>query len=457
MAKKAKKIDTANGSGFERVNPNAAGIDISNTEMQVCVPKDRDENNNRTFGVYTQDLRDIAEWLIECGIDTVAMESTGVYWLGIYKILQEYKIDVVLSDAASVKFYRERKTDVSDAEWLQHLHAHGLVKPCHQLENASREVRNLYRHRKSLVDRSTLASNHIHKALTQMNIKLGVAIRDLHGKTGTAILEAILAGERNPQKLAALANPRCKKSKEEIAKSLDGDWNDSLLYIVRDEYEDHKRTQERIAECDRQIEILLTEMLAKSNKVADESELDRSKKKQSNTTAKVTFDIERLCYLLWGVNPMRIPGFSTGTILGLLSELVPHFILQFETCEQFCSWCRLVPNTRISGGKPLSSHLPNRFNQVGQIFRNAAAALYASKEHLGNYYRRIKAKSGPAKAHVATAHKLAKIFYKMLKDKVEYDPNKVGPSEHEILVYQYHKELQKIESLKQRILKISAA
>lgn len=456
MAKKPKKTETDKGIVYENVNPNAAGIDISNTEMQVSVPKDRSENSNRKFGVYTRDLREICEWLVKCRIDTVAMESTGVYWVGLYKMLQSYGIDVLLTDAASIKSYRVHKTDANDAERLRSLHTLGLLRPCHQVENQIRTMRNIYRERKSLVEDSTTSVNRIHKALTQMNIKLSVAISNLTGKTGRAIIEAIIAGERDPHKLAALASSRCKKSKEEIAKSLEGDWDRGLLLIVKTEYNRYLMAKSDIADLDSELEAMLQEMVLKLEKT-DDTKLQRANKKQNDSTAKVYMDIERFCYLLWDVNLMKIPGFSSGTLLALMSELGPDFISKFETSDQFCSWCDLAPDTKISGGKVLSSRLPKRHSQVGQIFRVAAGTLHGSKEQLGNFYRRIKSRGGPTKAHVATAHKLAKIFYKMVKDKVEYDPNKVGPSELELLKRKHNRCQKEADKLQRKICELEAS
>lgn len=457
MAKKAKKSETAKGPVLEIVNPNAAGIDIANSEMQVCVPMNRAPgNSNRKFGVYTEDLKAIAEWLVECRIDTVAIEATGVYWLGIYKTLLEYGIDVVLGNAANVKNVVDRKTDENDAAWLMTLHAYGLVKPSHQLENFCRSMRNLYRHRQTLIEDASQAVNRMHKAMTQMNIKLSVAISDIVGKSGTAIIEAIIAGERNPSKLAALADRRCKKSKEEIAKSLDGEWDEGLVFILSQEYEIYKGICARVQACDRKID----EFLCKYDQVANvktgkEPEGFIPSKKKATGHNKVGFDIERYCHALLGVNIMRIPGFSTTTALGLLMELGPSFIDKFETPDRFCRWCNVAPSTRVSGGKVLSCRTEKRYNRVGQLLRMAAATLYNSKDPLGNYYRRMKCKGGSKYANVATAHKLGVIMYNMIKNHKEYDVNKVGTDEITILQRKIAREQKRLEKLKIALAKAS--
>lgn len=451
MAKKAKKIETSKGSVLEIVNPNAAGIDISNTEMQVCVPADRDPVNNRCFGTCTQDLREIAEWLIKCGVETVAMESTGVYWVGIFKMLIEYGIDVVLTDAASVKNYRDRKTDENDAAWLMTLHAYGLVKPCHQLENHSRALRNLFRQRQALVRDSTQITNRMHKALTQMNVKLSTVISDLTGQSGIRMLEGLLSGNRDPRSLAALASPRCKKSKAEIARALEGTWESDLMFILGQEYYLYKVFQALIRACDAEIEQAMLQYSAVAQAAGTEPEGLKRSKKRAATKAPVGFDIEKYCYQLWGVNLMRIPGFSSGTVLGLYSELGPNFISKFETCEQFCSWCNVAPSTKVSGGKVLSSHVPKRFSPVGQLLRNAAGTVANSKDAMGNYYRRLKSKGGPTFAHVATAHKMAKIMYHMVKNKVEYDPLKIGPDERTLLQRKIVRTMHELDRLNRKM------
>lgn len=210
MPKKAKIEKTATGKILKVVNPNAAGIDIASSEMQVCVPEDRDSECNRTFGCFTQDLKQIADWLKSCRIDTIAMESTGVYWLPLYFILKERGFDVILVNARDVKNYSGRKTDEADAEWLMMLHSYGLLKCSFQPENEARAIRNLTRHRSNLLQSSSREALHMQKAMEQMNLKLGNVISDLLGKSGMSIIRAIISGNHDPRELAALAEENCK-------------------------------------------------------------------------------------------------------------------------------------------------------------------------------------------------------------------------------------------------------
>ena len=233
MAKLATKRKTGKGLRLEVVNSNAAGIDISPKEMQVCVPVDRDENSNRKFGVYTEDLNNIVEWLKSCHIDTVAMESTGVYWLPIFRVLKDSGFDVILVNASDVKNYSGRKTDASDAEWLMMLHSYGLLKPCFQPENIARTMRSLIRHRDNLIHSATREVLHLQKAMEQMNLKLDNVFSDILGKSGQAIIKPILDGERDPKKLSTLADSRCKTSKEEIEKSLQATWDEEHLFEMK--------------------------------------------------------------------------------------------------------------------------------------------------------------------------------------------------------------------------------
>lgn len=240
MAKKAKKVKTAKGAELRIVNPDAAGIDIADGIMQVCVPADRSKDNNRAFGAYTSDLHAISAWLRECGIKTVAMESTGVYWIPLFCRLQEDGLDVVLTNARDVKNITERKTDESDAEWLMLLHQYGLLKASFQPHNDAKRMRTLTRHRDTLSREASSIVLRMQKAMQQMNIKLTLVLSDITGKSGIRIIEAILAGERDPKRLADLADIQCKTPKEEIAKALEGNWEEDLMFVLRQNYDTFK-------------------------------------------------------------------------------------------------------------------------------------------------------------------------------------------------------------------------
>lgn len=445
MAKLATKRKTGKGLRLEVVNSNAAGIDISPKEMQVCVPVDRAENNNRKFGVYTDDLNNIVEWLKSCHIDTVAMESTGVYWLPIFRVLKDSGFDVILVNASDVKNYSGRKTDASDAEWLMMLHSYGLLKPCFQPENIARTMRSLIRHRDNLIHSATREVLHLQKAMEQMNLKLDNVFSDILGKSGQAIIKAILDGERDPKKLSALADSRCRTSKDEIEKSLQATWDEEHLFEMKQSNSLYQTYQQLIMECDTKINEIATRYAAMVD--APKVQLLRSEKRNAKKNL-IGFDVEKAAYELWGVNVMRIPGMSRGSLMRLLGELGADFTDKFPTVKHFVSWANLVPNNKISGGALLSSKVPKKKNPVGIVFRQAANTLKAAKCPLGDYFRHMRAKGGYLQAMVATGKKLATIFYTMIQCKVEYDEDvyrKHRKTELQNKVLYLQKRLQRME------------
>ena len=444
MAKKAKKIKTAKGLRLKIVNPDSAGIDIADKEIQVCVPEDRDGENNRRFGSFTCDLGEICSWLHACGITTVAMEATGVYWLNLYLMLKDAGIDVVLANPLQVKNLMDKKTDEADAEWLMLMHSYGMVKPSFQPENITRKIRNLIRHRSSLLESAAVEIQHMQKAMEMMNIKLSTVISDITGKSGQAIIRAIIAGNHAPESLSQLADGRCRAPKETIAKSLEGTWDEDILFMLGQSLQAYDFYQAQVEACNGMIEALLMEYAAGID--TEGAEFVRTKK---NTTPKnaLTFDMEKYAFDLWGVNVRAIPGMNVGSMLQLVGELGHDFVDKFETCRKFCKWCNIVPNNKISGGKLLSSHLPKRKNPVGQVFRMCANAVKDEKTEMGNYFRRIKARSGSAQAIVATAHKIARVFYTMIKNRQEYNQRLIGCEEKELL-------LRKIERAKKALYKL---
>ena len=446
MAKKAKKIHTKKGIELKIVNPDAAGIDIADSEMQVCVPEDRDGDNNRRFGSFTRDLNEICSWLKACNIKTVAMEATGIYWIPLYFKLKDSGIDVILVNAREVKNIAEKKTDEADAEWLMLLHTYGLLKASYQPENEARKIRNLTRHRNNILRALSKEVLHMQKAMEQMNIKLSNVLSDIVGKSGLAIIVAIINGERNPIRLAQLADSRCKRSREEIALSLEGTWGEDHLFELKQAYDLYKYLQGQMSECDRMIEQLLNSYTALID--TDMVNFKESKKPIYKKNA-VAFNLEHYGYAIWGVNAMRIPGMSSGSLLQLIGELGQDFVEKFDTPAKFCKWCNLVPNNKISGGKLISSRVSKRKNPVGQVFRLCANTLKDAKNSLGIYFRRIRSRSGHMQAIIATAHKMARIFYTMVKNKSEYDETNVGIDEQELL-------LKKIERAKITLVRLNA-
>ena len=430
-ARKAKKIKTSKGVRLEIVNQMAAGIDVSSTEMQVCVPEHCDGDNNRRFGTFTEDLRYISEWLKACGITTVAMEATGVYWVQLFMTLQSAGFDVLMVNAKAIKNIGEEKTDEVDAEWIMLLHSYGLLKASFQPDNQARRIRNLSRHRDNHLRSSSREVLHMQKAMELMNIKLANVISDILGKSGMDIIKAIIDGERNHATLALLADPRCKASKEIIRKSLEANWDEDLVFMLKQNYDLYHFYQQQMCDCDKQIAQIAKEYLAEID-VAGVEKLIRSNKKKSKKNA-VTIDVEKIAFQMWNVNLMLIPGISDASVLRLIGELGHDFTEKFESYKKFARWCNLCPNNKISGGKLLSSKIPKRKNPVGLILRQAANSLKSSKTPLGFYFRRMQSKDGYLGAIVATANKLARIIYTLVKTKTEYNDSYDKLTEEEIL------------------------
>jgi transposase len=427
MAKKAKKIKTGKGLRLQVVNPDAAGIDVSSTQMQVCVPLERDEDPNRKFGAFTEDLEHIVQWLQGCGIRTVAMESTGVYWVPLFTKLQAAGVEVYLVNAKSAANFTGEKTDEIDAESLMLLHSYGLLKASYQVNNAAQEIRNLSRHRENQIRSLGKVVQHMQKSMELMNIKLTEVLRDVMGASGQAILQAILAGERDTEKLASMADSRCKEPREVIAKSLEGTCSEDLLFALRQSYEHYLFIQTQIGQCEQKMGELLQKYGCRVAGAAAK-EVVRSKKQRRKKTA-VGFDVERYGDQLFGVNLMRIPGISEVSLLKLIGELGHDFTEKFDSYKKFSRWANLAPNNKVTGGKLISSKVPKRKSHVGQVLREAACAAGCSKTPLGDYYRRIRSRKGPMSAIVATANKMSKMMYIMVKTKTEYDETRICMNE----------------------------
>lgn len=429
------------------VNSNAAGIDISSKEHFVAVPSDRDEKNVRSFKSFTSDLHLLAQWLVSCKITSVAMESTGVYWYHLYTILLEYGFEVYLVNAYHVKNVPGRKSDVSDAQWLQQLHSFGLLKNCFQPDNLTRALRNSVRMRKSIVQQMSSETQRMQKALEQMNIKLNNVIRDIHGKTGTDIINAILRGERNPEILVQYRDKNVKASKETVLKSLQGNWREEQLFNLKMAYNHYLFLQSQLECCDLEAEKLI-QNLADYTVEKKDIEYENPKKNQPN------FNVSQHLYNALGVDVTRIYGLKSTTGLVIFSETGNNLKEKFPTEKQFLSWLNLVPDNRITGGKVISSKVKKKKSKAGQAFREVANTLWRSKNPIGEYLRRKKAKSGGAQAIVATARKIAAIYYKMVTEKVEFDPKEIEKHSKEFLENQLRKFEKTVEKLKTQISEI---
>lgn len=409
------------------LNPHAAGIDVGATSIYVAVPPDRDPEPVRSFGTFTQDLLALAHWLKQCGIRTVAMEATGVYWIPLFQILEEREFEVCLVNARYVKHVPGRKSDVADCQWLQYLHAVGLLRSSFHPPQAIRAVRALLRHRDSLVKMAASHVQHMQKALTQMNLQLHQVISDLTGQTGLAILDAVLAGERDPEVLAQLRHPGIKASKETIVRSLQGDWQPEHLFTLRQALAAYRYYQHLLAECDGEMEHQLQEF---DSKLDPDSPADSPRKRtiRGNQPRFASLDLATELHRILGVDLTRVPGLDTLTIYTFFSEVGPD-LTKFPSAGHFASWLGLCPDNRVSGGKVLSVQTRKVKNRMAEALRMAAYTLSRSHSALGDYYRRMRARLGAPKAITAAAHKLARIIYHLLTTGQGYDESAFAQEE----------------------------
>jgi transposase len=355
------------------------------------------------------------------------MEATGIYWVQLFMVLQEYGFDVVLCNAKHIKNIAEKKTDYVDASWIQLLHSYGLLRESFQPDNQIRQLKDLMRHRERIIQSMSQEILRIQKALEMMNIKVHKVLSDIKGKSGLSILQAIIGGERKPSVLAALVHYSVKTPYDEIIKSLEGNWNDAQLFILRQSYACYCFAQSLIEEVDQSIEQLLVAYAYVAGESKNNKPIERALKRKSSQGNALHFDAEQYSYDILGVNLTRIPGISSLTSVKLISELGRDFTEKFPSSKHFCSWLNVVPNNKISGGKILSSTVPKRKNFAGQAFRVSANTLSKSKGYLGDYFRRMRSKLGYNQAIIAVAHKLARIIYHMVKERVEYDDVYSGP------------------------------
>jgi transposase len=423
--RRRKQADLADRPVLE---PNAAGIDIGAREMYVAVPPDRDEDPVRVFDTFTADLNQLADWLVACGVTTVAMESTGVYWIPVYEILEARGIRPCVVNARHMKNVPGRRTDWHECQWIQFLHSVGLLRAAFRPEADVCALRTVIRHRGELVQMAGKHVQHMHKALTQMNLQIQHVITDITGYTGLAIIDALLKGERDPAELAKLRDPRIKASREIIEKSLVGYWQPEHLFTLKQSRRLYAEYQQQLAECDAEIERLTCSFPArvdpKEKPLPPDSKKQRNYAKKRNKRAKLQppnqdFDLRTEVYKLFGVDVMQIPGLEF-LALQLFRE-IGRDMSRWPTAAQFVSWLALCPDNDISGGRVLWRGARKAHNRAGQLFRMAAYSLDRSATPLGDYLRRMKAKLGPKAAHTATAHKIAVIFYTMVKNQVEYD------------------------------------
>jgi len=401
---------------MEMINTHAAGIDIGSKSHFVCVGQ-KDEQV-KEFGIYTKDHENLIHWLKSEGVTTIAMESTGTYWQTLFASLQESGFEVLLVNARDIKNVKGKKTDVIDCMWIQKLHSLGLLRGSFLPDESTRQLRTFFLHRQRLLEHGAKYVLKMQKAMRLMNIRLDVSIRDITGKTGRAIINAILEGERDPTKLAELADVRIKKTKSELADSLKGEWRNDLLFILKECLELYDYYREKVKSVDKEIENLLLSNLSVEQ---SENTLSKVKKKKPHKNDP-NFDLRKISYKIFEIDLYQINGVSNGLVLALLSTL-GNGINKFPSSKHFVSWLRLAPNNKISGGKILSSRTPKGKNKLALALRQAANSIGNSKDHpLRSFFNRIAYKKGRGAAITATARKLAAIIYHMIIRKEDFIP-----------------------------------
>ena len=418
MARKQNKKRKNTAISLHVLQANSAGIDIGATEIYVAVPDGRSNESVRRFDTFTDDLHEAAKWLKECGIKSIAMESTGVYWIPVFQILDTYGFDVVLVNARHVKNVPGRKTDVQDCQWLQYLHSVGLLRGSFRPDQEICAVRSLLRHRDNMVKAASSHVQHIQKSLTQMNLQIHHAISNITGVTGLAILDSILAGERNPEILANLKDPRIKADHKTIVKSLTGDYRSEHIFTLKQALQAYRHYRQMIRDCDTEIERHLNEFESRID-LDNPSEPPPKPRRRPRDNGPV-FDLNMHMHRLLGIDLSRIDGISDLTAHVFFTEVGPD-LSKFKTANHFCSWLGLCPNNKISGGKILSSRTRPGSNRIAQALRISANSLWHSKSYLGDYFRRMRGRHGAPKAITATAHKLARIIYHLVKNQKGFD------------------------------------
>jgi transposase len=413
-----KQAGKGRSLSLERIEPNAAGIDVGATEIYVAVPPDRDVESVRCFKTFTEDLREMAAWLARCAITTVAMESTGVYWIPPYEVIEEAGMRVCLVNSQHVRHVPGRKSDVSDCQWLQYLHSVGLLKSSFRPDAAICALRALSRHRGSLVESAAVHIQHMHKALTQMNLQIHHVLSDITGVSGMAIIEAIVAGERDPLRLVALCHAKVHADRQTVIKSLVGHYRPEHLFTLKQSLAAYKNYQHLLAECDQEIQRLTGAMSGKIDSGSQPPHGNPSRQKRRKN--QFHFDMGAELHRLFGVDLTEVPGISALTAHALLAEVGPD-LSRFPSAAAFANWLALCPGNKKSGGKILSSKTRPTNNRAAFALRLAAQTLARSRSYLGNFYRSMRARLGAPQAITATAHKLARIVYHLLTTGTAYD------------------------------------
>jgi transposase len=407
-------------TGMSQVNKNAAGVDIGAEEIVVCVAGDENTQIVKAFGNYTVDLQNIGKWLQEHHMKTVAMESTGVYWIPLFEELERQGFECLLISSRSLRRVSGRKSDITDAQWIQTLHSYGLLESSFRPQGELVALRTLLRHRAQLLEHRSPHIQHMQKAMLQMNVQLSQALSDVTGETGLRIIRAIVSGERDPKRLAELRDRNCKKSAEEIGKALTGTWRDEHLFIVKQSLDLYDFYTKQVEECDAEIERLYALTRPEWGGEAVKPLPPKKRNSHSKNAPQKQEEIRQHLKRISGVDLSVVDGFGVSLAQTVIME-VGTDMTKFPSEKHFCSWLGLAPKHEISGAKVLKNKTLKTKNRAGQAFRMAAQSVKKSETVFGSLYRRLKGRLDKAQATVATAHAIARVVYRMLKYKVEYE------------------------------------
>jgi transposase len=414
MTSRKKKQSKSGDDSLAALRENAAGIDVGATEHWVSVAPDRDSEPVRRFATFTPDLKALADWLNVCGIKTVAMESTGVYWIPLFEMLEERGFEVHLVNARQLKNVAGRKSDWTDCQWIRVVHTYGLLSASFRPPDQIVALRAYLRHRKMLVEYASNHVRHMQKALMQMNLQLHHVLSDITGVTASRIIEAILKGERDAQRLAEFRDGRVKNSVATIAKALDGNYRAEHVFTLKQAYDLYQFYRKQIDDCDQHMQQHVDSLDSKIDLQTNPLPKSRRQGRHSKKRNEIRFDARQQAYRITGVDLTTIDGIDESTALQTLSEIGTD-VAAWKTEKHFASWLNLSPNHRISGGKILERQTRNHHNRTRDALRMSAQSLLNSQSALGAYCRRMCARLGHPKGIIATAHKLACLIYRLLK------------------------------------------
>lgn len=403
------------------VHTAAAGLDVGATEIWASVPAERATPAVRCFGTFTPDLRALADWLLACGIETVALESTGVYWVPVFEVLEARGLEVCLVNARHIQNVPGRKSDVQDCQWLQRLHSYGFLRASFRPEAEVVVLRAYLRQRAMLLEHRAAHIQHMQKALQQMNLQLTQVLSDISGVTGLAIIRAIVAGERDPHVLASFRHGRCRHSAADIARALTGNYRREHVFALQQALALYDAYSAQVQACDAEIEAHYSALRPRFDPDDPDQPLGPDRKFNTHSKNAPAFDVRRQLFQLTGVDLTATDGIDVATAQLLVSEIGTD-MTKWRTVKHFCSWLGVAPHNDITGGRVVRSRTLPTHNRATQALRMAAQAVGRGQSALGAYYRRLRARLGPEQATVATAHKLARIIYHMLKYREAYRP-----------------------------------